>query len=310
MVQPVWTTEHAATLKALREAAGLDVTVLAKRHNLSTTQVRQLEDGGESAFYTPQIKWAVGRKLTLALGGRFAEQSPAPHHDVATPPSPSGPVTATQITSPGNALADPSAAKKPVEKAPRRPDVLPQKRGGGLGLSSIGLGVVVLAGLVWVLYEPQRGPATPSVKTESPPAPPPLPAVADPPAAAPSVPVSVAATEPPPAAVPATWTHDGDECRWVARAPDVTPGTGTRPDNYVHVVARETVTVCWRDAEKKTRKQTLQALEAVSFWGTPPFQVYASSPNALKIYFKGLAVSWPDGDATHISLGRRASSAD
>ncbi len=290
MVQPVWTTEHAATLKALREAAGLDVTVLAKRNNLSTTQVRQLEDGGESGFYTPQIKWAVGRKLTLALGGHFTEPT-APVLEEALGSSRSGSSQPTQVFQAASAAAS-------------------RKRGGGLWLSSLGLGGVVLVGLVWALQEPLRGPATPVVNTASPPAPPPTPVIAEPAPDTPSVPVGLAATEPPPLAVPAVRVSDSDECRWVSRAPDLTPEAGVRPDNYVHVVAQQAVTVCWRDAEKKTRKQTLQAQEAVSFWGTPPFQVYASQPAALKVYFKGQVVRWSESDPPHIALGQRASSLD
>ena len=307
MLELVWTTEHAATLKALRQAAGLDVTVLAKRNNLSATQVRQLEDGGESGFYTPQIKWAVGRKLILALGGDFTEPTQAVLEEAQAAPKPA--VNAAKSV-PARTLVSSRSGSSPVlpplQAAPAEGSL---KHGGGLWLSSLGLGGVVLVGLVWVLHEPQRGPATPLVTTESPPAPPPLPAIAEPAPAAPGIPERLAATEPPSPAVPAARVSDSDECRWDARAPDLTPEAGSRPDNYVHVVAQETVTVCWRDADKKTRKQTLQAQEAMSFWGTPPFQVYASPPNALKVYFKGQAVRWPDLDTAQMSLGRRVSPA-
>ena len=51
-----WLPEHAEQLKRLRLAAGVEITTLAKKHSLSSSQVHQLEESGDSAFYSPEIK--------------------------------------------------------------------------------------------------------------------------------------------------------------------------------------------------------------------------------------------------------------
>lgn len=64
----VWEPENEALLKSLRLRAGMDIATLARRNIVSTAQVRQLEDGGNSSFYSPEIKYAVGKKLLQSLG--------------------------------------------------------------------------------------------------------------------------------------------------------------------------------------------------------------------------------------------------
>ena len=58
---------EATTLKNLREAAGLDIAQLASLANLSLGQVRQLEEGGDSNFYSPQIKSQSMRRVLRLL---------------------------------------------------------------------------------------------------------------------------------------------------------------------------------------------------------------------------------------------------
>lgn len=62
-----WTDGDASRLKALRQALGWDLPALARRSALSVTQVRQLEEGGDSAFYSPDIKCMAGRRLLERL---------------------------------------------------------------------------------------------------------------------------------------------------------------------------------------------------------------------------------------------------
>lgn len=75
-----WPDSDGSRLKALREALGWDVPGLARRCALSVTQVRQLEDGGDSAFYSPEIKHAAGRRV---LGRLVAASGPAAAGDNA-----------------------------------------------------------------------------------------------------------------------------------------------------------------------------------------------------------------------------------
>jgi hypothetical protein len=120
--------------------------------------------------------------------------------------------------------------------------------------------------------------------------------------------------EPPAFMMPATLADRSpasSSCAWIRNAPDLTPAEGSRPDNYVHLVALQNTAVCWRDADNKTRQHTLQAGESVSFWGTPPFQLYAVQPGAIKVYFRGQLVRWADASgANHILLDRRLAATD
>ena len=62
-------SEH---LKNLRLAAGLDHAQLAALSNLSAGQLRQLEEGGDNLFYSPQIKSQSLRRVIRLL------ENPAP----------------------------------------------------------------------------------------------------------------------------------------------------------------------------------------------------------------------------------------
>jgi transcriptional regulator with XRE-family HTH domain len=76
-----WTDSDASRLKALREALGWDLAGLARRSALSVSQVRQLEEGGDGAFYSPEIKCAAGRRVLerlVAAGGQAATGDNAP----------------------------------------------------------------------------------------------------------------------------------------------------------------------------------------------------------------------------------------
>ena len=84
MSPPVWTAAQGALLKDLRQKAGLDVATLARKHILSPAQVVQLENGGDSAFYNADIKYASGKKLLHALGHDLPEPEPKPS-EIAQP---------------------------------------------------------------------------------------------------------------------------------------------------------------------------------------------------------------------------------
>ena len=59
--------DDAAYLKSLRQNAGLDLAELAALANLSAGQIRQLEEGGDSLFYSPQIKGQSLRRVIQLL---------------------------------------------------------------------------------------------------------------------------------------------------------------------------------------------------------------------------------------------------
>jgi len=60
MTKQVWLPVDGAMLKKLREDSGIEQSTLAKIYAVSNSHVKQLEEGGESSFYTPAIKQQQG----------------------------------------------------------------------------------------------------------------------------------------------------------------------------------------------------------------------------------------------------------
>lgn len=65
-----------------------ELWVLAQSANLSVAQIRELESGGSSLFYTPAIKEAAARKVARLLGGD-PDAVIAKHSDAPAPVLPS-----------------------------------------------------------------------------------------------------------------------------------------------------------------------------------------------------------------------------
>ncbi len=62
-----WSEEEAAELQKLRLQAHMDSARFAIENTISHAQLLQLENGGDSLFYSPAIKAHVGRKLIKKL---------------------------------------------------------------------------------------------------------------------------------------------------------------------------------------------------------------------------------------------------
>lgn len=68
MTSKIWLESDGLKLKNLRIDAGFHVDVLARDIGISRKMLLQLEDGGDSAFYSSSIKFQTGRKLLRHLG--------------------------------------------------------------------------------------------------------------------------------------------------------------------------------------------------------------------------------------------------
>ena len=62
-----WSYLDAERLQQLRRVAGLSVADLAKMSGISEAQIAQLEEGGDSLFYSARIKFSVGKRVILQL---------------------------------------------------------------------------------------------------------------------------------------------------------------------------------------------------------------------------------------------------
>lgn len=93
-------------LRLRREAQGWVVTDMASRACLSVKQVRQLEEGGTSAFYSTSVKLTAAKKVGGLLGLAPEEVfiSSAPTEDAA----------ASTVTEVAHDVAEPVQTAKPV----------------------------------------------------------------------------------------------------------------------------------------------------------------------------------------------------
>jgi transcriptional regulator with XRE-family HTH domain len=62
-----WSEADARRLKMLRLEAGYDLVQFSRLSSVSVAQITQLEESGDSLFYSARIKYAVGKRLTLLL---------------------------------------------------------------------------------------------------------------------------------------------------------------------------------------------------------------------------------------------------
>lgn len=275
MSQPNWSTEHGNLLKDLRQKAGLDIATLARKHTLSTLQIRQLETGGDTAFYNANIKFATGKKLLLALGHNLPEVA-------LTEVRPQIEPTSTVHVS------------RPASQSAFR--LTPQNFVWPL------LFLLVAIGLLG-LYVENSGvlKTTESVPEQAPvqiPAPvaPVEPVVVAPPANA-----EDASKTPTPNAQTALTPRTAN-CNWQANVLEAQPSNPRKSADYVHLVAQQDVVVCIKDAEQRVATLELQAGDARSIYGPPPFHVYSAQMAALKIYFQGQFIKLPEEGVQQVQL--------
>jgi len=190
---------NGALLRQRREGKGWAQTDLATRACLSLRQVRQIEDGGNSSFYSESVKATAARKIAVLLGlspeSAFV-QAKADNdlgNPITDPLSPTGteqapaPVTAQAPHTPGTAAsADLSSVMTHVAVAtadidPPPPQSLSSAGDEGESRSSSFLWVALLAVAVGagVLLMPKSPdvPQTPNMAAPTdpnPPAPPPM----------------------------------------------------------------------------------------------------------------------------------------
>jgi transcriptional regulator with XRE-family HTH domain len=190
---------NGALLRQRREAKGWAQTDLATRACLSLRQVRQIEDGGNSSFYSESVKATAARKIATLLGlssesafvqAQAATDAVHPAADGLTPSDTEhapAPVLAPVVHAPGPAAgADLSSVMTHVAVAtadidPPPPQSLSSDGAQGESRSSSFLWIALLAVAVGagVLLMPKSSDVSPSPSMSAPvdpnpPAPPPM----------------------------------------------------------------------------------------------------------------------------------------
>ena len=290
MSLPKWTAEHGNLLKSLREKAGLDVGTLARKNMVSPLQVGQLEDGGESAFYNADIKFATGKKLLQALGHRLPEQAQTLSE---------APIKVSNEVKPTQSLPRNSFAITPqktfwlllfllialgllglyVDKSRRKADASP----ANLPAPTVTTTVTTAA-------------AAPSENTSTAPDALVTPANKADPAAAP-LPLTPTA----PATTPPTQKQNST-CNWNASPVEIQPTSPRKSADYVHMQALNNGVICIRDAEQRVATLELQAGDERSIYGPAPFSVYSANLSQMKLYFQGQLIKLPNEETQHLKL--------
>ena len=296
-------------LRTLREAAGMDLVVLARTACLSVAQVRQLEsDDSDSLFYSDAIKRQAYKRLLMILGAEpptvEVPQELRDAHKVADAHLD----TLDQIVAMSHQPSMNRSTADTLRAGVHR--VLEHKQVLGALL------FLTVAVVLFVLHGPQSmkdGQATSTVQAAESVAAPvkPEPVAALAPAPAPAVatvaslPAPVASVEPAaPVAVvaPVAALSSSNACAHSNEAmPQLTPFVAHKEGRYVYLVSTTQVEVCVVDGNKQATVLEMKAGENRSVYGASPWQVSAANLQKVQIYFQGGRVSLPDA-VTRVKL--------
>ena len=302
MQQSKWTPELGLLLKELRQKAGLDIAILARRQIVSTSQIRQLEGGGDAAFYSPDIKYATGKKLLLALGHAIEKDATSASPETAAD-VPAESTEAFLVTMMPEASLAPEASGAP------KPTFFKL----WMGLFVAALTAVVLAGIyIKSSYLPQDSLAKQEALATNTSSPSPSSATVVPEVITAAAPISLPPpapsqieAPPSPAADPSLVVKTAAPtaaCNWSEMPVAMQPTAPSKSAEYVHVVAPQEATVCIMDGQQRVATLTLSAGNARSIYGPAPFRVYSPDLKLLKVYFQGQLMKLPADDVRHIQL--------
>ena len=315
MEEPV--RDDAAHLKSLRLAADLDHAQLALMVNLSAAQVRQLEEDGDSLFYSPQIKAQSLRRVIRTLEN--ASQEPQTVASIEPP----APRSSASVIDDIIRLSEKNLKSQVVLSDVRRPGGSWPKLLGTWGLAAL----LLVLGL-WqynrhnsqALYEewvePITGkvlPAPPTATTEEVPAvvpeviaaaPAPTQAVVVAPSAKETTAKETTSTETAAVKNPAAAsTASAADCANITTAPvTVTSVSPNKPGSYVYLVANKATTVCVDDGKNKRNLVTLTPGAGRSIHGSPPWTIATSEFKSVQVYFQGAKVWVPPEAGSRIYL--------
>jgi hypothetical protein len=275
-----WLPEHAEQLKRLRLAAGFEITTLAKKHSISSAQVRQLEESGDSAFYSPEIKYTVGRKLIRSLGEEITELDfDGQFGSTALEEAP--PLISANVQQPS---FHPSSHQ--IFSRPKRrwvPWLLIPLTIGMAGYGLLGIS------------SPEQTPAV-EPKAQETKAQTPKTQQVEPRISQTAATIAAQPNDPPKAST--------SECDWSSESIDLTPVAGSRPGHYIYVVATQSAVVCWKDSAQAQRKITMKPSENITLEGRPPFHLHSTDLSGIKIYYRGNLIRTPTAGVQYVLLGK------
>jgi hypothetical protein len=316
---PIWTPENGALLQQLRLNAKVDIGSLAQKNIVSRSQIKQLEDGGDSSFYSPEIKYQIGKKVLASLGHKLAPVM-APQQVVTA--APSAPAPQPQVVEQPDlaALKTPAMAQATATTSQQ----------GDVGSNKVTMGLLLIAGLcglAWFLLQSGtlNEPKAPSQQVltkanvpetvTAPPTPEPVSvapvsantvnnaeATTTLPAAPPATPAAPEASKAEVKVAMASATDDAKNCLWKDAEVELQPPSPKKAAEYVYIVAGKDSFVCVMDGNERVARLTMKKGEDRSVYGNPPFKVQSADLAQLKIYFQGQGLNLPSPETKQIKL--------
>jgi hypothetical protein len=267
----VWLPADGDLLKNLREAAGVEISTLARTHCLSILQIKQLEDGGDSSFYTPAIKLASGRRLLTHFGADVQ-----PFVDDAVQDS----RQAQEIPIDKVETSYPAIEYTVISKKCLQPKV-------------IGAVVVVASLVYWGLLSSGRQSEIATVNANHE-------LINKTPAAK-----MAGESKTVDLTVPIVLEKPKDnpvECQWSQEPAAIFANLPSKPGDYVHVVANTDGAICVRDATRKTQVLQLRSLQSQTIRGRQPFEIFSLNLNAFQLFYQGNLLRLPSTSTQTITL--------
>ena len=272
MTKQVWLPVNGALLKKLREDAGVEITTLARLHSLSTSQIKQLENGGDSSFYTPSIKLATGRKLLMHLG---ADVQPLEEFEI----------NQTETSEPE------------ISAAIDRKNIITQQNRNSLQFQIIGVLVVIIGIALSNGYlfsaEPGTKPINLTKQSEI------TKPIAENSEETKNIDVNSELTTKP--AIKNT-NLNVSECEWSNEAKSIAGYQPTKTGDYVHVVANTDGAICVRDATSKLQVLNLKNTQSQTVRGSPPFEIFSNNLHQFQLFYQGNLLRLPSNDVKNITL--------
>ena len=273
MTKQVWLPVDGALLKKLREDAGVEVTTLARLHSLSSSQIKQLENGGDSSFYTPSIKLATGRKLLMHFG---ADVQPL-EEEVE--------INQTQTSEPE------------ITAAIDRKSIDTQQNRNSLQFQIIGVLVVIIVIALSNGYlssaETETKPSNLTKQSEI------TKSIAENTEEPKSIDVNSEVLKNPSIK---TTNLNVSGCEWSNQAKSIAGYQPTKPGDYVHVVANSDGAICVKDATSKLQVLNLKNSQSQTVRGSPPFEIFSNNLHQFQLFYQGNLLKLPSNEVKNITL--------
>jgi len=276
-LQSVYERCDPAYLRDLREAAGMDIFILARNACLSVGQVRELESGQQGHyFYSDTIKRQAYKRVLMLLGA----EPPQAH-------------TASRLTEPPPDLEARLAPLDSIAAMSHRPQMsrsaitVLQPYLERLKTHAATIGLFCLVALTFAsttqylrehlanatpITPPQVATHTPDPKSSPIPSP------------APALSVKVDA---PSEVSDFTCAHSQETL------PQWSPKQARKEGRYVYLVSSASAEVCVVDGQKQITHVKMKAGDSQSVYGVAPWQISGSNLNKVKVYFQGELVVLP-----------------